>query len=922
MSGYVMLVEDDARLQKVFEIILHSGGYRVCTASGADQARDLLRVQGLPDALVLDLILPREDPFELVRELRKLPRGEEVAVLAVSSSLSKLQEARATSLGIAEFLVKPIDKVTLLESMQRHLPSPAAAPAGPANKRVLVVDDNAMQVKLARLRLTAAGFEVATAGDGLEALGMARAIRPDAVVSDVIMPRMDGFQLCHALRQDPELSDLVVILVSASYVDEPIRLMGSQAGADEFVTRTPDMMTVVASLRAHLHSPRVRPRSPEVPEGYVPTLFNQLERQVMLTQGLSRRCAQLGTSLSLLASLSTSLTQTPDVEAGAQAMLEQLVADRRFAAAGLRLLPQKEWLQRPSEPLLRLPRELEELCLTTRETQTIRRDAGRLTVTPVLADDEVIALLALAEDEANEADDSASFARVLAAQLAQGLVMARVLADQAEVHERFGQLARHIDEVFWLSTADVSEILFASQAYERIWGRSVEALKQRPHDFVEAIHPEDLPNFLADMLKLQRGEEITQEFRIVQPDGSVRQIGQRCFPIRNERGDVYRLCGVGRDVTEQRLLERQFQQAQKMEALGRLAGGVAHDFNNLLTVITGFGELVLSELPADHPQSDSLKEVLKAGERAALLTRQLLTFSRRDVVQPVTVNLNDTLQEIHSMLRRVIGEDLRLNLQLCAEPATISIDRGQLEQVVMNLAVNARDAMPGGGQLTLETSLEDREARRYVRLAVSDNGHGMDEKTRQRIFEPFFSTKGTAGTGLGLATVFGIVRGAGGLVEVYSEVGLGATFKVYLPYQGSCPPTPLAPAAEALPQGSETILLVEDDEAVRRLTRLALGKLGYRVLEARCEGEALAHCGSHDGPIHLLLSDVVMPDASGPELAQRLASQRREMKVLFMSGYTDETIFRYGILEKGLAYMEKPFTPARLAGKVREVLES
>lgn len=928
MSGYLLLVEDDPRLQKVFEIILQSAGYAVRSATGTAAAREVLRLAGVPDAVVLDLVLPGEDPFELVRELRELPRGQEMAVLAVSGSVSKLQEARATTLGFAEFLVKPVDKATLLDAIHRHLPL-AVVPQVGENRRVLVVDDNPMQAKLARLRLTAAGFEVATASDGVEALAMARAVRPHAVVTDVIMPRMDGFQLCHAIRQDPDLRDIVLVMVSASYVDEAIRLLGQQVGADDFVMRTPDMTTVVAALRAHLNADRDSPRTVGLPTDYVPTLFTQLERQVMLNHGLTRRCTQLGTSLSLLASLSSSLTRTPDVQAGAVAMLEQLVADGRFAAAGLKLTAaDSRWLQNPPEPLLAVTAEQERQCLETRETQMLRRGVGRLTLTPVIADDEIIALLALLENDASEADDSVSFARVLAAQLAQGLVMARILAEQAETQERFGQLARHIDQLFWLATADVREILFTSHAYERIWGTSPERLKGNPQAFLESVHPDDLAGFLADMVRLQSGQEVTQEFRVVHGDGTVRQLWQRCFPIRNSAGDVYRVCGVCTDVTEQRLLERQFRQSQKMEALGRLAGGVAHDFNNLLTVITGFGELALMELPPEHPQTEALTEILRASEKAALLTRQLLTFSRRDVVQPVAVDLNDALKDIHRMLLRVIGEDLQVHLVLCSESPTVMIDRGQLEQVVMNLAVNARDAMPAGGQLTLETSLEDLEeptpdlaAGRYVRLAVSDTGCGMDDPTRQQIFEPFYTTKGAGGTGLGLATVFGIVRGAGGMVEAYSEVGLGSTFKVYLPYSPVVPPAARAVQPEA-PRGSETILLVEDDEAVRRLARLSLLRAGYHVLEARCEREARAHCEADSGPIHLLLSDVVMPDVSGPALAQKLAALRPTMKVLFMSGYTDEAIFRYGILERGLAYMEKPFTTTRLAGKVREVLDA
>lgn len=919
MNHRILLVEDDPRLQKLFEIILGSAGFVVSSAASVNRARELLTEGGLPDAVVVDLLLPTGDSFELVRTLRELPNGDAVPVLALSGSVTKLSEAQASSLGFVEFLVKPVDKVALLDAVQRHLPLPSAPNVG-EGRRVLVVDDSPLQAKLARLRLMAAGFEVATAADGIEGLELARSLRPDAVVSDVIMPRMDGFQLCQAIRQDSQLRDLVVILVSASYVDEPIRLLGQQAGANDFLMRTPDLTPLMASLRNHLSVDEPPPFAVGLPSNYVPTLFSQLERQVMLNQGLARRCTQLGTSLSLLASLSSSLTRTPDVRAGALAMLEQLVLDGRFALAGLRMLDDGEgWQHRPVDWIFSVPPDLEERCLQTRCPQM----QEGLLLTPIVLDEETIAVLALREGDTTDPEGSLSFARVVAAQVAQGLAMARVLADQAETQERFNQLSRHIDEAFWLAKADVSQVLFVSHAYERIWGQgNDQLLRGDPQSFLEAVHPEDRPRFLDELRRLQGGQEVHHEFRVVHPDGSVRHLSQRCFPIRNETGQVYRVCGVDRDVTEQRVLEQQFRQAQKMEALGRLAGGVAHDFNNLLTVITGFGELALSELAPQNPAAQHLSEILRASERAALLTRQLLTFSKREVPQPVVLDVNEVLTEMARMLTRVIGEDLQMRLRPCAERATARIDRGHLEQVVMNLAVNARDAMPGGGELSLETSLVTRPEGRFVLLTVTDTGTGMDEEVLQRLFEPFFTTKGQAGTGLGLATAFGIVRGAGGALEPVSEPGRGTTMRILLPYCPEIRTTARAKhAAEPLPGGTETILLVEDDDAVRRMTKTALARLGYRVLEARNDREARGHCESHAEPLQLLLSDVVMPEVSGPELAQILLEIRPELRILLMSGYTDVEILRFGILEKGLAYLEKPFTPARLARKVREVLD-
>jgi PAS domain S-box-containing protein len=388
------------------------------------------------------------------------------------------------------------------------------------------------------------------------------------------------------------------------------------------------------------------------------------------------------------------------------------------------------------------------------------------------------------------------------------------------------------------------------------------------------------------------------------------------------------------DITERKRLEDQYRQAQKMEAVGQLAGGVAHDFNNLLTVINGFSEMMLAGLPPADPHRGAVEEIYKAGERAALLTRQLLTFSRKEVVKPRVLDLNAVVEGAARMLRRLIGEDVRLDAALATDLDRVKADPGQVEQVIMNLAVNARDAMPTGGRLTVETAdveLDAGYARqhagvapgRYVLLAVSDTGHGMTPEVQARIFEPFFTTKAQGkGTGLGLATVFGIVKGAGGHVGVYSEVGRGTTFKVYLPSAGR--PTDPAADGQGLPgllTGTGTLLVVEDDEQVRGLTRMALETLGYTVLEAPGGPEAVHLAGAHAGPIDLLVTDVVMPGVSGREVAEAVRMGRPGVRVLFVSGYTDDAVIRHGVLTAEMAFLQKPFTLAALGEKVRAVLD-
>jgi CheY-like chemotaxis protein len=382
-------------------------------------------------------------------------------------------------------------------------------------------------------------------------------------------------------------------------------------------------------------------------------------------------------------------------------------------------------------------------------------------------------------------------------------------------------------------------------------------------------------------------------------------------------------------------LEQQFRQAQKMEAVGRLAGGVAHDFNNLLTVISGNADLLLEDLAPEDPHRRDVEEMRKAAESAASLTRQLLAFSRQQVLKPRVLDVNAVLAGAEKLLKRLIGEEIQLVALLGSDLGRVKADPGQLEQVVMNLAVNARDAMPNGGKLTLETAnvdLDDTYLQGhpvakpgpYVMLAVSDTGVGMDEHTKARIFEPFFTTKETGkGTGLGLATVYGIVKQSQGFIWVYSEPQHGTTFKIYLPRvdQPAERVQDVVPAGESL-QGTETILIVEDTAGVRAAAGTVLKRRGYTVLEAPDGAAALRRAAEHRGPIALLLTDVVMPGMSGRDLARQLGAVRPDLRVLFMSGYTDDAIVRHGVLEPGVMYLQKPFTPDSLGRKVREALDS
>ena len=481
-------------------------------------------------------------------------------------------------------------------------------------------------------------------------------------------------------------------------------------------------------------------------------------------------------------------------------------------------------------------------------------------------------------------------------------------------------------------------------AAERIFGWSEnEALGTRL-PFVPAEKQEE---FLALRRRALLGEVFTEpELHRRRADGSPIVVSVSTSPLRRTDGTIYGIMSILMDVTEAKaaeetrnrltMVEEQLRQSQKMEAVGRLAGGVAHDFNNLLTAISGYSDLLLHRLPDYSTLRRDVEEIRKAGDRAAALTRQLLAFSRRQLLRPEVLDLNGVVTKMRQMLRRLIGENIELSIDLSPSLSRVKVDPGQIEQVILNLAVNARDAMPDGGRITIATADAELspayaathpEVRPgpHVLLSVADTGQGMSDETQAHLFEPFFTTKERGnGTGLGLATVYGIVQQSGGHIRVNSAADRGSTFLIYLPRIEAAEDgdrgadRPLLPHASP---GTETVLLAEDEEVVRRLARELLTGNGYKVLEAANGREALLLSEGHRGEIHLLLTDVVMPKMSGRELGERIRLQRPGLRVLYMSGYTDDAILRRGVLEDGIPFLQKPFTPEAFARKVREVLD-
>jgi two-component system, cell cycle sensor histidine kinase and response regulator CckA len=516
----------------------------------------------------------------------------------------------------------------------------------------------------------------------------------------------------------------------------------------------------------------------------------------------------------------------------------------------------------------------------------------------------------------------------------QQLQIARMRRRLMEREEFFQLISENVVDM--IAVVDSSgKRVYNSPSYHRILGYALDELEATSS--FEQVHPDDrqiVVDAAADARRTGVGRRI--EYRMRHKDGSWVYLESTASPVMNAKGEVENLVIVNRDISERRRLEEQLRQSQKMDAIGRLSGGVAHDFNNLLGVIIGYAEILQERIPESDSMRAPVDQIIKAGSRASSLTKQLLAFSRQQVLEPKILLLNAVVSDTEKMLRRLIGEDIELLTSLDPALGKIRADQGQIEQVIMNLVVNARDAMPEGGRLVIETAnfeIDDKFARRYaypvlpgsyILLTVSDNGIGMDTATQQRIFEPFFTTKEKGkGTGLGLSLVYGVVKQSGGYIDVVSTRGKGTSFNIYLPRvgQNAVETKTIGPDHPEELRGTETILLAEDEDTLRALTRHLLELYGYRVLEA-CDGnQALRLSEQTTDEIHLLLTDVVMPGISGRILADQLKQKRTDLKIVFMSGYTGQRFGEKEILEPGSLFLQKPFTRESLARKIREALD-
>ena len=1083
----ILVVEDNPITRKMVRVTLETEGFGV--AEAPDGATALRVVECESPALVLqDYVLPDMTGNELLLRIRRHHDATVLPVILVTGLASRVDEL-ADQGGFTAVLAKPVEPGRLIEAVRAGLTT-SEVESRETNlppRRVLVVDDEPGNRKLAATRLTLAGYRPLTAASGEEALREAKRHPPDVILGDVLMPGLDGFQLCLAARRDAALAAIPIVLISSAYTDDGDRNLALLVGASALVPRTPDLAPAIAAIEAVFSSGARVPALTTVSldQPYVESLRRQVDRQMARNQELARRAGIQAAALSMVGGLARALAKPLEISDVIGDVLVHCL-DAAGLSTGLLYLcgtdgvPHLHCMAGVPE-VLRARAEAgfgqaallasagcaDPIAFHVTEGEPEERAflAGlqrrSALVIPFVVAGTHYGTLVLASDEHDLTDVAwETFAQVLAAQFGQAVALGRSLTQVAEsdallrnavdaspngmvMADACGRIVmanRQIETMFGygpgeLVGQDIEALIparhraghagqrgsFVDDPHTRLMGvgRELSAVRRNGEEFPVEIglapvtrgHETFTIASVIDITERKKAAAALAEtgerlqtlldhandgVAVLTPAGVIREVNRRMVEIAGRPADeltghyisefvppaavevrlaeftaavtagtgvvhdvaILRGDGssaavdfslssvqvgperlvltIGRDVTQQRLVERQLRQAQKMEAVGRLAGGVAHDFNNVLTAIFGYLDVVMGDLPEDSPSRADLSEALKAAGRAASLTRQLLAFSRQQVLQPTVLNINDVVANLEKMLRRVIGEDIALHTVLAPDVDNTVADAGQLEQVLMNLVVNARDSMPDGGRLTIETTNEHLSEAyadehqsvvpgSYVRLAVSDTGTGMSPETMARAFEPFFTTKEKGkGTGLGLSTVYGIVKQSGGYVWIYSEPGRGTTFKIYLPRaEAQAPATPRGsvPRPTENKRGTETVLLAEDDEFLRPLVRGLLAREGYVVLDAPNADAAIACAGAHSGPIDLLVTDVVMPGGSGRDLARRLAESRPDTKVLYVSGYTDDAIVLHGMLEAGLEYLQKPFTPDVLGKKVRQVLD-
>ncbi len=855
--------------------------------------------------------------------------------------------------------------------------------------KILIVDDNLQDLSLLRTLLNRHGYGVTAAANGAEALEKARSERPDMIISDILMPIMDGFTLCREWKRDERLKDVPFLFFSSTYNDPKDEKFALGLGAERFIVKPQDQQVLLGMIEEviseHKAGRLVAPCEPQRDEAvilkeYNEVLIRKLEDKMVQVEGAKRR---LELEMAERARTEVRIKKGFQLESALHRIDTQILegADTRevmgtaceaIVEMGYRMC----WIGQPDPERIVRPVACKGFTDGYLENIDIRWDdssegkgptgtairTGRPCViqsireSPIFGpwrdkaighgylsmgafplksgNGEVIGILDVYSDrEGAFGGEEVGRLGMFANQCSIAVMNARRIETLRDANQRLSFYVTRMPLAYIVWNLGFGVVEW-NPAAERIFGwKANETIGKNAYELI--IPKEERPRFEHWWSKLLKGDESSYSLNAnVRKDGKTITCEWFNALLRDASGNVSGVLSMAHDVTEKAELERHLQTAQRMEAVGTLAGGVAHDFNNALTGIVGFGELLRMRMAGDGQALHDLDEILRCAERASTLTRQLLTFARRQVIDPVNLNLSALVGDLMKLIGKVVGAQIEVKTSLGKDVPTIHADRGQIEQVVMNLCLNARDAMPEGGRLVVETGglhLEEESAGwnpymktgRYALLTVSDTGVGMDEKTRERVFEPFFTTKGPdKGTGLGLSMVYGIVKQHGGFIHLYSEPGKGTAFKVYFPAT-EAPPDAVSAIREEehVRGGTETILLAEDEEAIRSFIERGLKELGYDVLVAR-DGEEAVGIFRQRKEIVLAVLDVVMPRKGGKVAFEEMQRENPRLKVIFMSGYSADAIHESFVLIPGTPFLQKPFGPTILARKIREVLDT
>ena len=847
---------------------------------------------------------------------------------------------------------------------------------------ILIVDDLPANREFLITVLRDQGHRLLEAANGREGLAAAHAEGPDLVITDVLMPVMDGYEFVRQLRLDPATRAIPVLFYTASYGAREARALALSSGLRYVLTKpaaAEEVLTIVGRVLSGESAAGTAADADPV------TTEDDREHLRLLTDELSEKTGDLKISNARLRAViniglelaserdSDRLLQrvcvsTRDLFGAAYVTLG--ILDRhdrtvqRFVTSGVD--GAADWIKTGDAVSGILSAVIAERRAVRGDNHAdeqarlhfplLHPDVESFLAAPIASPTHVYGWICLVGTGGRIFTDNdehlvmaisglvgriyengyfASVAQKRADELEREVVERNRATEALRVAEERMRFALEAAGVGIWDMDFTTGVLRWSEILESHYGLPPGTFGGTREAFIERVHPQDRAALLETMAAANRsGGDFVEEHRTIWPDGTLRWLSGAGRVHLGAHGEPVRAVGIAQDITQRRLMEDQYHQAQKMEVVGRLAGGVAHDFNNLLTSILGYCDLLLADVQHDDPRCADIAEIRKAGTCAAGLTHQLLAFSRKQIIEPTVLDVNVVAAGVRSMLGRLIGEDVKVVLRLAPEPAPVKADRGQVEQVIMNLAVNARDAMPGGGTLTMETANVELDARYakthvavapgpYVVLTVTDTGTGVTPDVRAHMFEPFFTTKAPGiGTGLGLATVHSIVAQSGGSIDVHSEAGQGTSFTLYFPRANATEIVVDAPPlAQPRPSaGWETVLVVDDEEGLRTLARRLLQRQGYTVLIAANADEARRLFEQHRS-IDVLLTDVVLPGASGLELARQLVAQRPMLKVVYMSGYTADAIARQGVLNPGITFLSKPFNAEMLGRKIREALD-